>query len=85
MNVREHGRKATVIWRAMHLSVAVTVVGILAAMARPEAANGIGIMVGAFQGSLGLFTGAYSYSQGKVDEVRAGGVRRASGAVPEVS
>jgi len=68
MNVKEHGRKAAIVWRAMHLSAAVTLVGVLAAIMEPEAANGIGIMLGSFQVALGAFASVYSHAQGRVDE-----------------
>ena len=67
MNTRTDGRKATIVWRAMHLSALVTAAGVLAAVFDPEAANGIGIMLGSFQVALGGFVAVYVNSQGKVD------------------
>lgn len=67
MNVREHGRKAVIVWRAMHLSALVTGVGILSAVLEPESANGIGVITGSFQLALGGFVATYAHSQGKVD------------------
>jgi|GEM_PF-6447760 len=68
MNVVPHGRKAAIVWRAMHLSAAVTLVGVLAAVLGPDAANGIGVIIGSFQLALGGFVSVYGYAQGKVDE-----------------
>ena len=67
MRVTAAGRKAGVVWRAMHLSTAATLTGILAAFIRPESANGIGVMLGSFQLALGGFVAVYVNSQGKVD------------------
>lgn len=67
ITAREHGRKAVIVWRGMHLSALVTAVGVLAAVVDPEAANGIGIMLGSFQVALGGFVAVYVNSQGKVD------------------
>ena len=67
MNVREHGRKAVIVWRAMHLSALVTGVSVLASVLKPESANGIGVIVGSFQLALGGFVAVYANSQGKVD------------------
>ena len=67
MNVREHGRKAVIVWRAMHLSALVTGLGIIGALLNNEAANGIGVIVGSFQIALGGFVAVYTNSQGRVD------------------
>lgn len=67
MIVRTDGRKANIVWRAMHLSALVTVVGVLAMVIEQAAANGIGIALGAFQVALGGFVSVYVNSQGKVD------------------
>lgn len=67
MNVREQGRKAVIVWRSMHLSAAVTALSVIAALFEPEAANGIGVIVGSFQLALGGFVATYAHSQGKVD------------------
>ena len=67
MNVARDGRKAVIVWRAMHLSALVTAVGVLAALIKPDAANGIGMMLGSFQIALGGFVAVYVNSQGKVD------------------
>lgn len=65
--VSEAGRKATIVWRAMHLSVLATALGVLAAVLKPDAANGIGIMLGSMQVALGGFVATYAHSQSKVD------------------
>ena len=83
MNVLENSKKAVVVWRAMHLSALVTLVGIFAMAAAPNAANGIGIGLGSFQMALGGFVSMYNYAQGKIDEKR-GPVPRASGTVGAV-
>lgn len=61
------GRKATIVWRAMHLSGLVTMVGVFAMVMATDAANGIGIALGSFQVALGGFVSVYVNSQGKVD------------------
>ncbi len=66
-SVAEAGRKASIVWRSMHLSAVITVVGVLAAVLDPEAANGIGIMLGSFQVAIGGIVATYVNSQGKVD------------------
>lgn len=89
MNVRQHGRKAIIVWRSMHLSALVTGVGILSAVLEPESANGIGVIIGSFQMALGGFVGVYAHSQGKVDVAETGArvphPKRMSGTMPEVS
>jgi hypothetical protein len=65
--VAEAGRKASIVWRAMHLSTAVTGFGVLAAVIKPDAANGIGIMLGSFQVAVGGIVATYANSQSKVD------------------
>lgn len=65
--VAEAGRKASIVWRALHLSTTATLIGILAAVLKPDAANGIGIMLGSFQVALGGIVATYTNSQGKVD------------------
>lgn len=67
MNVQEHGRKAMIVWRAMHLSAFITAIGIISALINHDAANGIGVIVGSFQLALGGFVSVYANSQGKVD------------------
>jgi hypothetical protein len=67
MNATEHGRKATIVWRVAHLVGLVTMAGMLTAVGQPEAANGIGIIVGAGVAALGGIVSTYAYSQGKVD------------------
>ena len=67
MNVRDHGRKAVIVWRAMHLSAAITGLSVTAALLQPESANGIGVIIGSFQLALGGFVAVYANSQGKVD------------------
>jgi len=67
MIARGDGRKAIIVWRAMHLSALVTAAGVLAAVLDPEASNGIGVMLGSFQLALGGFVAVYVNSQGKVD------------------
>lgn len=83
MRATIEGRKAAMVWRAMHLSVVATLVGILAAVLEPESANGIGIMLGSFQVALGGFVSVYCHSQGKVDE-KHGPTPRPSGAMRAV-
>ena len=65
--VAEAGRKASIVWRALHLSTAVTGFGVLAAVIKPDAANGIGIMLGSFQVAVGGIVATYANSQSKVD------------------
>ncbi len=85
MNAAEHGRKAATVWRAMHLSAAVTIAGVAAAFGRPDSANGIGLMLGSFQLALGGFVSMYAHTQGKVDLVRGPNPpARMSGTLPEV-
>ena len=61
------GRKAIIVWRAMHLSVFITMCGVIAAVFKPDAANGIGIMLGSCQVAIGGFVSVYANAQGKVD------------------
>ena len=67
MNTATDGRKAAIVWRAMHLAALMTALGVLAAVAKPDAANGIGIMLGSMQVALGGFVSVYVNAQGKVD------------------
>lgn len=67
MNLHTAGRKAVIVWRAMHLSACLTAIGILAAVIKPDAANGIGIMLGSMQVAIGGLVATYVNSQGKVD------------------
>lgn len=67
MNAREHGRKAVIVWRAMHLSASITGLGIIGALLNPESANGIGVIIGSFQIALGGFVAVYANGQSRVD------------------
>ncbi len=83
------GRKASIVWRAMHLSALVTLAGVLVAFVKPESANGVGVMLGAFQLALGGFVSTYAHSQGRVDvaetTAREPHPKRASGTMTAVS
>ena len=67
MNLATAGRKAVIVWRAMHLSALLTALGVLVAVIEPDAANGIGIMLGSMQVAIGGLVATYVNSQGKVD------------------
>jgi hypothetical protein len=69
--VAEAGRKASIVWRALHLSTWMTALGVVAAVVKPDAANGIGIMLGSFQVALGGIVATYANSQSKVDVAEA--------------